>query len=336
MARFFQQQILFVVRSVASQERGQRTEINTEPRTDSKANCRGFGMQVEQRGASPEAIRHHYDVGNAFYKAWLDDTLTYSGAMWGDASDLETAQRQKLDYHAAQARVENVERVLDVGCGWGSMLERLVSFHGVKHAVGLTLSEEQARWIEQRSLEGVDVHLETWKDHRPAGLYDGIISIGALEHFARIDQPVEDKIKNYRRFFESCHKWLRPGGRLSLQAIGYGNLLRSDFQGSFVTEKIFPESDFVRLAELVEASEFLFEIESLRNDPADYERTCQEWLTRLRQNRRLALESAGKEVTDDWERYLELSVRGWKLHATHLLRLTMRRVDNPRIPNESE
>lgn len=292
-------------------------------------------MQVKQQGASTEAIRHHYDVGNAFYKAWLDESLTYSGAMWENTSDLETAQRQKLDYHADQARVSNVERVLDVGCGWGSMLERLVTVHGVQQAVGLTLSHEQAQWIEHRGLGGVEVRMETWRDHRPTGLYDAIISIGALEHFARVDQPISEKVENYRQFFESCHRWLRPGGRLSLQAIAYGNLLRSDVRGSFVTEKIFPESDFVRLVELVEASEFLFEVELLRNDPADYERTCQEWLRRLRENRSAALAAAGQTVTNDWERYLELSVRGWKLRSTHLLRLTMRRIDNPRVNTKS-
>lgn len=287
-------------------------------------------MQQAGSGASPEAIRHHYDVGNAFYRTWLDESLTYSGGMWDKAHDLEAAQREKLDYHARQAGAPGAQRVLDVGCGWGSMLERLVSVHGVRCAVGLTLSAEQASWIEARSRPEIEVRVEGWKDHEPAEPYDAIISIGALEHFARIDQPVKDKIANYRRFFSNCHRWLRPGGRLSLQAIAYGNLLRDDIRGGFVSQEIFPESDFVRLAELVEASEFLFEIERLRNDPEDYGRTCEEWLSRLRQNRDAAVAAAGPELTDRWEQYLDLSVRGWRLHATNLLRITLRRIDHPR------
>lgn len=295
-------------------------------------------MQNRLRGASQEAIQHHYDVGNAFYRAWLDDTLTYSGAMWGKSTTLEEAQLRKLDYHATQSQAPGSNRVLDIGCGWGSMLTRLVSAHDVQHAVGLTLSQEQATWIRQQNLQGIECRVESWVDHSPGTPYDAIISIGALEHFARIDRPVPEKIANYRHFFRRCHEWLRPGGRLSVQAIAYGNLLREDISGGFVATEIFPESDFVRLAELVEASEFLFEIELLRNDPEDYELTCQAWLSRLRRNRAAAVAAVGPELTDKWEQYLDLSVRGWKMRATNLLRITFRRIDQPRRPpqpNES-
>src|SRR5947199_10843989 len=75
-----------------------------------------------ERGASPEAIQHHYDVGNDFYRLWLDPTLTYSCALWeeGDSDDmLERAQRRKIEHHARRVRVPAGGRVLDVGCGWG-------------------------------------------------------------------------------------------------------------------------------------------------------------------------------------------------------------------------
>jgi cyclopropane-fatty-acyl-phospholipid synthase len=288
-------------------------------------------MEERAGGASARAIRHHYDVGNEFYRLWLDRTLTYSGAMWRDADDLEAAQIRKLDFHAGCAHAIGAARVLDVGCGWGSLLTRLTTQHGVRRAVGLTLSQEQARWVESSKPPGVEVRVESWADHEPEDSYDAIISIGALEHFARIDLPVSGKIASYRRFFEHCHRWLRPGGHVSLQAIAYGNLLRDDFRSGFVAREIFPESDFVRLAEIVEACEYLFEIEQLRNDPEDYERTCAEWLERLRRNRERAEAIAGTDLAGKWERYLDLSVRGWQLRATNLLRIAMRRIDRPRI-----
>jgi cyclopropane-fatty-acyl-phospholipid synthase len=288
-------------------------------------------MEEHVGGASARAIRHHYDVGNEFYRLWLDPTLTYSGALWEEADDLEAAQLRKLDFHASRARAAGADRVLDVGCGWGSLLTRLTTRHGVRHAVGLTLSQEQARWIESSQTPGIEVRVESWADHEPAAPYDAIISIGALEHFARIDVPVAEKVENYRCFFERCHRWLRPGGHLSLQAIAYGNLLRDDIRSGFVIREIFPESDFVRLVEIAEACEYLFEIEQLRNDPADYERTCIEWVERLRKNREAAQAVAGADVTEKWERYLDLSVRGWQLRATNLLRISMRRIDHPRI-----
>ena len=282
-------------------------------------------------GASASAIQHHYDVGNEFYRLWLDRTLTYSGAMWRDARDLEDAQIRKLDYHAEQARAIGAERVLDVGCGWGSMISRLVEKHNVRNAVGLTLSEEQGKWISGLRVPGVEALVESWESHSAPLPYDSIISIGALEHFARIDIPVAAKISRYRRFFERCHDWLRTGGYMSIQTIGYGNLKREDIRDGFVAREIFPESDFVRLAELIEASEFLFEVEKLRNDPEDYELTCKEWLERLRKNRQQAEEVAGTAVVDKWERYLDLSIRGWQLRATNLLRITLRRIDHPRV-----
>ena len=146
--------------------------------------------------------------------------------------------------------------------------------------------------------------------------YDAIISLGAMEHFARPEVTTEEKIESYRAFFTRCHEWLRPGGRLSIQAIAYGNLKREDFAGSFIARDIFPESEFVRLAEIAEASERRFEILRVRNDRRDYERTCAVWLEKLRANRDRAVEAAGEDLTARYERYLDLCVRGWQLGAS--------------------
>src|SRR5712671_4640805 len=102
--------------------------------------------RIEFFGASQDAIAHHYDVGNDFYAMWLDPTMTYSCALWDDAADLHAAQLAKIDYHIAQARAHGADRVLDIGCGWGPTLHRLVSVGGVRNAVGLTLSKEQAAY----------------------------------------------------------------------------------------------------------------------------------------------------------------------------------------------
>ena len=99
-------------------------------------------------GAGSGAIRHHYDVGNDFWQVWLDPTMSYSCAMWEDpVDDLESAQRRKLDFHTEQAGAAGAARVLDIGCGWGAQLMHLVGSQGVKHAVGLTLSDAQAEYL---------------------------------------------------------------------------------------------------------------------------------------------------------------------------------------------
>lgn len=246
------------------------------------------------------------------------------------AESLESAQARKIDFHVEQARAQGALRVLDIGSGWGSVLTRLVTVHGVKEAVGITPSEAQAKWIATRSDPGVRVYVESWSEHQPEEPYDAIISIGAMEHFAKPEISVAEKIESYHNFFSRCHEWLRPGGWISLQTIAYGNLKREDFAGSFIARDIFPESEFVRLAEVAEASERLFEIVRVRNDRDDYERTCTAWLEKLRRNRTEAVEVAGVELVERYERYLELCIRGWQLGATHLLRIAMRRIDSPR------
>src|SRR6516162_3616701 len=225
------------------------------------------------RGASAEAIRHHYDVGNDFYRLWLDPTLTYSCALWSedDRDDmLEIAQRRKIKHHAQSARARGAERVLDIGCGWGAVLKHLVEEQGVRRAVGLTLSREQAEWIASFNHPGIEVRLESWTEHAPAGPYDAVVSIGAFEHFARPEMDDEQKVAAYRAFFARCHGWLRPGGRLSLQTIAYGDVdpaqIRTSSQVRFIVQEIFPESELPTLGHILQASDGLFELVALRND----------------------------------------------------------------------
>src|ERR1700722_11087928 len=101
---------------------------------------------VPTRGGTEAAIQHHYDVRNVFYALWLDETLTYSGGLGRDGDDpddLLAAQRRKIDYHLDAARISRARNVLDIGCGWGSLLERALTYAHVETATGLTLSEAQ-------------------------------------------------------------------------------------------------------------------------------------------------------------------------------------------------
>ena len=136
-------------------------------------------------GASREAIRAHYDAGEDFFALWLGPELVYSAALFQDGDDLATAQIRKLDHHIAAAHAAGAARVLDVGCGWGAMLRRLVRHAGVGQAVGLTLSAAQAAWIGRTPTAGITVREESWRDHVPPAPYDAIISVGAFEHFAQ-------------------------------------------------------------------------------------------------------------------------------------------------------
>lgn len=294
----------------------------------------GLGVEVREMGATPEAIRHHYDVSDDFYALWLDDSLTYTCALWRDPEDpaetLEEAQVRKLDHLVAGARAAGARRVLDVGSGWGSMLRRLVGTHGVQRGVGLTLSSTQARWVERMALPGVEVRLEGWQEHEPGEGYDAIVSVGAFEHFAASGLSRDERVRVYRHFFERCGDWLPRGGRVALQTNVKGNNPVMDRRTVrdllFIMEMIFPESEIPALSEVVEASEKRFDVVSLRNDPAHYSRTVQEWYDRLVAHRNEAVSGVGEETVANYERYLSSSVTHFRNRHLGLARIVFEKV----------
>lgn len=291
-----------------------------------------MSLDVKRLGASAEAIEAHYDVGNEFYGLWLDPTLTYTCAAWAAGegpADLETAQLRKIDLHARQAAAGDAARILDVGCGWGGLLRRMVDTHGVGRAVGLTLSRAQLDWAMRQLDPRVEVRLEHWADHEPEAAYDAIVSVEAFEAFARSGLSSDDKVAVYREFFRRCHAWLAPGGRLSLQFIAYGNARPEDLDG-FISAEIFPESDLPRLTEVFAACERLFEVVELRNDRADYVRTLEAWRGNLVARGAEAAARFGEPLVDRYARYLRLARYVFELGACDLFRIALRRVDRPR------
>lgn len=259
-------------------------------------------------GASREAIEHHYDIGQEFYRLWLDARMVYSCALWtGDLDeDLEGAQLAKLSWHASAARADGASRVLDIGCGWGAMLRYLLEERDVGHVTGLTLSADQASsW----DLSGRgEVRLEDWREHRPTQPYDAIVSVGAFEHFARDELSKTERRAVYRNFFDRCAGWLVDGGRLSLQTIAYEDFERERSAASpFFTEDIFPESGLPRLGDIVDAAEKSFRLVEFRSDPTHYEQTLLLWQRRLESKRAEATEVVGRDVYRRYLRYLRLS-----------------------------
>ena len=180
-----------------------------------------------------------------------------------------TSRRQrKLDFFATALGVRG-GRVLDIGCGWGALLDRFVTVRGASGGVGLTLSESQGALAAQRHVPGVQYRVESWVDHRPAGPYDAITCIEATEHLASDRLDADAKVDVYRAFFERCAEWLRPGGRLGLQLICLDNVGHAGSRAGrgaaseLIRLDIFPESMPASLSELVLGWETDFELERL-------------------------------------------------------------------------
>jgi cyclopropane-fatty-acyl-phospholipid synthase len=291
---------------------------------------------AQAAGASPEAIRSHYDVGNDFYRLWLDETMTYSSAMWrgeDDTASLADAQRRKIDWHLRNAGADRATSLLDIGCGWGGMLRAAVATRApgappLQRGVGLTLSDAQAELaraaLRDAGSPPVEIRVESWADHQPAEPYGAIISVGAFEHFTKPKDDAATKTAIYRHFFTRCRDMLAPDARMTLQTIAYGDPDDKVPMGPLV-EDIFPESELPRLPEILAAANGIFEVERFRNDRTDYGRTCEIWAANLKVRRAEALEMVGKEQTRRYERYLKFSAWGFFSHRLHLLRFRLKR-----------
>lgn len=278
---------------------------------------------ARDQGEAAAAVRYHYDAGNDFYRLWLDRSLTYSCAMpVGPDDTLESAQDRKLRYHLDAIRAGQAGSVLDIGCGWGSLLQRLAQVHQVERSVGLTLSLEQAALIRSLRYPGVEVRTESWMSYQPGARFDGIVSVGAFEHFATPRDSPAEKVAVYREFFTRCRDWLAAGGTLSLQTIAYANMSRQD-ASLFIQREVFPAADLPTLAEITAAAEGVFEVRSLRNDRLDYAWTCEQWARRLRDRRAAAADAVGPEMVARYERYLNLSALGFRMGKICLLRLVL-------------
>ncbi|WP_371495064.1 cyclopropane-fatty-acyl-phospholipid synthase family protein [Kitasatospora sp. NBC_00374] len=300
-------------------------------------------MTITTTGTSAADIEFHYDLGNEFYALWLDPTLTYSAALWDgippdepDATALPRAQRAKLDLHLdlAGAAAGTGPRLLDVGCGWGGMLAHAVVERRVAEATGLTLSRAQHAYVGALGLPGVEVRLESWDSHRPERPYDAIVSVGAFEHFATAAMDHAERLAAYRTYFERCHGWLRPGGRMSLQTIAYDGVAGGDGPvGSFVAASVFPGAALPRLSEIAAACDPYFSVTLVRASAEDYARTLKAWSARLLRAREEAERLVGPAGYRRYRLYLRACEVTFLRGAATLYRIGFRRRDEPlRLP----
>lgn len=190
------------------------------------------------RAGARRNIAAHYDLGNAFYRLWLDPTLTYSAAMFeADDEPLEAAQRRKLATMARKACIRPGDRVLEVGCGWGAFALHAAGDLGA-HVTGLTLSPAQhevavARVAAAGLADRVDVRLADWRDVE--GRFDAVVSIEMLEAVGR---------RGWGPWFRALDRWLAPDGVAALQVICHPDrgFRRYAARTDWVERYVFPGS----------------------------------------------------------------------------------------------
>jgi cyclopropane-fatty-acyl-phospholipid synthase len=289
-------------------------------------------------GTSPRAIRHHYDLSDDFFRIWLGPDMVYSCGWWeagNDCDSLAQAQHRKLDFFADRLGVRG-GRVLDVGCGWGSLLGRFVRVHGAASGVGLTMSPGQADFAARRNVPEVSYLLQNWTDHKPDEPYDAITCIEATEHFASETLSPDEKVEVYRAFFERAASWLRPGGRMGLQLICLDNVGHAGSRAGagpvtdLILGDIFPESMPASLSELVLGWETHFELDEFHDHPSHYQRTFRAWTLAYREQEALAQALVGPEACRSYARYFAVGEAVFRLREHSLYRVILTKRPQPK------
>jgi cyclopropane-fatty-acyl-phospholipid synthase len=275
-------------------------------------------------GRDRDAVRHHYDVSDDFYRLFLDEAMVYSCAFFRRGGErLEDAQRAKLDLVCRKLGLAEGERFLDVGCGWGALVEHAGARYGAR-AVGITVSANQLAAARERlaPLAGraeVEVRADDYRTFRADAPFDKVASVGMMEHVgrARLDA-----------YFAAVHRLLRPGGLFLNHAIADAGGGRPTLPwarqrgGGFTWRYVFPDGELVSIAEVVAAAERAgFEVRDLECLREHYAETLAVWLSQLEARWAEAVAIAGERRARLYRLYLAASAVGFRLGRTSVYQL---------------
>ncbi len=256
-----------------------------------------------------DAISHHYDVGNEFYELVLGPTLTYSCAYFVDAgSTLEEAQAPKHELVCSKLGLAPGMRLLDVGCGWGSLAMHAARHHGAR-VVGVTISREQAELARRRVADAgladaVEIRVSDYREVDD-GPFDAISSIGMFEHVG---------LARTSEYLRRLHGLVRPGGRVLNHAISRPDASSSAFdRESFVERYVFPDGELLEVGTVVTAAQArgleARDVESLREH---YARTLRSWVANLERGWDRAVALVGEGRARVWRLYMAGSALGFE------------------------
>ncbi|MFD9033790.1 class I SAM-dependent methyltransferase [Streptomyces sp. NPDC059567] len=248
-----------------------------------------------------QAISHHYDVGNDFYELVLGPSMVYSCAYWTDGGTLEEAQRDKLDLIARKLNLKEGDRLLDVGCGWGSMAIHAAREYGAQ-VVGITLSREQAAFARKRIAEEgltdrVEVRVQDYRDVKD-GPYDAISSIGMAEHVGAV---------RYREYADILHSLLKPGGRLLNHQISRRpEPDEAAYQvDEFIDAYVFPDGELAPMGRTLTTLEDAgFEVRDVEAIREHYALTLRRWVANLEGDWARAVRNTSPGRARIWRLYM--------------------------------
>jgi len=258
----------------------------------------------------------HYDIGNDFFEAMLDGQMVYTCGYWASASSLDEAQTAKLELVCAKLGLRPGMRLLDIGCGWGSLM-RYAAEHYQVSCVGLTISRAQAELGRQRCRGlPVDFRLVDYRDfgsgRSAAERFDRVASLGMFEHVGH---------KNHRAFFDIARRCLRDDGLLLLHTIGKNR--RGPPTDPWIDRYIFPNGELPSLGQIADAVQDYFVIEDVHNFGADYDRTLMAWHQRFEAAWPQFAGQYGERFRRMWRYYLLACAGSFRVRSNQLWQIVL-------------
>lgn len=252
-----------------------------------------LGSTIVNRGSKSRAFRvgeRHYDIGNDLFRNMLDRRMVYSCAYWNESENLNDAQEAKLDLICRKLGLHPGDRVLDIGCGWGSFAKYAAEKYDVK-VVGITVSREQIE-LGRELCAGLPVEIRLQDYRNVDSRFNHVVSIGMFEHVG---------CRNYRTYMATVHRCLKDGGLFLLHTIG--NNRTKVTNDPWLDTYIFPNSLIPSMKQISASIEKLFVVEDWHNFSADYDPTLIAWF---------------KNFDSGWdklkEKYDERFYRMWKYY----------------------
>jgi cyclopropane-fatty-acyl-phospholipid synthase len=278
------------------------------------------------RARDAAAIKYHYDVGNDFYRLWLDERMVYSCGYFPCGNEsIDAAQEAKLDHICRKLRLTPGERLLDIGCGWGALVMRAAERYGVD-ATGITLSEPQAALARERIAaaglgERCRIEVRDYRDLPADARFDKIASVGMVEHVGLSRLP---------EYFGHAYRLLAPGGlflnhgivSLGKRPAKLSRALGRPLQrwGSFIERYVFPDGELVSPTEMLGPAERAgFEVRDAESLREHYARTLRHWVGRLEARRDEAIALVGEPTYRIWRIYMAGSAASFAAGRTGIV-----------------
>lgn len=281
-------------------------------------------MRDNSLARSRNNVHHHYDLGNAFYKLWLDERMLYTCAYFeSPAATLAEAQLSKLDHVCRKLRLQRGQNVIEAGCGWGGLALHMAEHYGVK-VIAYNNSHEQVAFARQKAaamnLDGRVTFIED--DYRNiAGRCDAFVSVGMLEHVG---------LANFRTLGAIIGRCLKPNGVGLIHSIGRSHPQKAD---AWIVKHIFPGGHMPSLSEMTRVFEpHKFSIIDVENLRLHYARTCALWL----QNFATVADKVAGMYDDEfvrmWQLYLAGSSAGFQSGTLQLYQILFAPAGNNKVP----